>query len=230
MKSSSASVTQTYRDFNLNSQIHYLTAEVNQILTHFQLTSAHTPHLTIPEAYDVRDNQVLTTIEWLELILLHIPIGATPRAQRVCKLWHTMITSSNNLRQALFLHPVSPSSCQHNQSPTPKNLFHLAFHNVLPKPLRPQHLQNTRAIYSQPQIILSSATQEPEINNAHHPNRFRNQALNKPSQRPPDRNISPFTRQPPLGSVNFFHNHTPCQRHFNTDDDSLGFEQDNFRL
>ena len=49
---------------------------------------------------------VLETTELLETILLELPMKDLLLSQRVCRLWHALITTSIRLRRALFLEPV----------------------------------------------------------------------------------------------------------------------------
>ena len=51
-------------------------------------------------------NQVLTTAELLESVLLHVRPRTLLLSQRVCKDWQLAITRSKPLQRALFLQPI----------------------------------------------------------------------------------------------------------------------------
>jgi len=68
-------------------------------------------------------NRVVSTVELLESILLHVPLNDLLQFQRVCHRWNDTITTSPSLQQVLFLEPskISPKNSRFN--PLLKALF-----------------------------------------------------------------------------------------------------------
>ncbi|KAF2811885.1 uncharacterized protein BDZ99DRAFT_519127 [Mytilinidion resinicola] len=65
-------------------------------------------------------HRVLGIIEFLELILLELPVFNIFQAQRVSKQWNTVICNSSPLQQAMWLAPLVPASLRNKEHP---NLF-----------------------------------------------------------------------------------------------------------
>jgi hypothetical protein len=76
---------------------------------------------------------VLSTYELLESILLHLPPFSIARATRVSRTWHTLITRSNPIHDALVLAPVQ------KHSPSLSDPQHLGQIPVYASPYAPRY-------------------------------------------------------------------------------------------